>query len=396
MDLHPLHRTQNTFASQPNPSPMPPTAVEGVVEPLEYTVKRMAQEIEALRLTAQYNMAKAQKYKMQLTAALAESETGEALADKVGKYKEYILQLRASEQEGAAKLEKYKQHIQALRASGQEGAEKLDKYKERIQALRSSGQEGAEKLDKYKEHIQALRSSGQEGAEKLERYRAHIQALRASGQEGAEKLERYKAQIRERADSEQAVHGKLQKYKEYVQEIRAQGGSEDGEGKLKALRDKYRAVAGELADMKAELPRVKQLLREGGEATRRLDAVTADAQERIKTLRQKLADSRADVLASAGTIHELTTARELTEATAAPSSSLDRVGDASTTKACAEMLAKTHMVLHTCSQFYASQDGGAQDEMASALCETTDNVAAFLETLRRRDVHHGKSAVEAA
>ena len=333
MDLHPLHRTQNTFASQPNPSPMPPTAVEGVVEPLEYTVKRMAQEIEALRLTAQYNMAKAQKYKMQLTAALAESETGEALADKVGKYKEYIIQLRAS------------------------------------------GQEGAEKLGKYKQHIQALR---------------------ASGQEGAEKLERYKAQIRERADSEQAVHGKLQKYKEYVQEIRAQGGSEDGEGKLKALKDKYRAVAGELADMKAELPRVKQLLREGGEATRRLDAVTADAQERIKTLRQKLADSRADVLASAGTIHELTTARELTEATAAPSSSLDRVGDASTTKACAEMLAKTHMVLHTCSQFYASQDGGAQDEMASALCETTDNVAAFLETLRRRDVHHGKSAVEGA
>ena len=75
MDLHPLHRTQNTFASQPSPSPIPPTAVEGVVEPLEYTVKRMAQEIEALRLTAQYNQAKAQKYKMQLTAALAESES---------------------------------------------------------------------------------------------------------------------------------------------------------------------------------------------------------------------------------------------------------------------------------------------------------------------------------
>jgi hypothetical protein len=50
-------------------------------------------------------------------------------------------------------------------------------------------------------------------------------------------------------------------------------------------------------------------------------------------------------------------------------------------QACVEMLAKTHMVLHTCSQHLAGQEGGSEVIMAAALAETTDNVATFLQSL---------------
>lgn len=364
MDLHPLHRTPQPTAAPPTQNTTVSPAGKDEAEPLEYTVRRMAQEIEALRLTAQYSQAKVAKYK------LLQQASGESGSGGVGE----------------------KQQVAALQ-------EKLEKYRAYIHELREEKQAAGEKLGKYKEHIHEMRAREQASGKKLEQYWAHIHELRAGEQGAGDKLDKYKARIQAHADSEAAVQEKLDRYRGYIHELKARqseaGGDNNnntgGELKLKALAAKFKAavadceqervrfdaVSQELAGMKAELPRVKQLLRDGKQATEKLGAVTEDAQDRIKTLRQKLSESRADVLAAETKIQQLEATASSSSAKLVTSSGVvvDKV------QACVEMLAKTHMVLHTCSQHLAGQEGGSE-VMASALAETTDNVATFLQTLR--------------
>jgi len=158
-----------------------------------------------------------------------------------------------------------------------------------------------------------------------------------------------------------------------------------------AYKSKLDTVTAELKQLKAELPEVQRLLAQGGEATKRLKALESKESKRVEDLQRQLEASKANVRALNEKIHssagnenaslksknqqlqsELTSMRErLKAASTQASTSISQV------QSCKEMLAKAEGVLRTCTELHQ----GKGDALASALDETTTNLAGFLKSL---------------
>lgn len=207
-----------------------------------------------------------------------------------------------------------------------------------------------------------------------------------SAQEGfLVKHDKIKAQLKGLATERDRLQAKVDEHKL---------GSKKSGDSLADCKAKLEAANAELKAMKAEIPEVKRLLAQGGEATKRLQAMEGKEGKRTQELQQQLEAARAKAKASDEKLRaamsssdqpslkaktqqlqsEVESLRErLKAASTQASTSISQV------QACKDMLSKAEEVLRTCTELHESKG----DALAAVLQQTSTNLVGFLKSLNK-------------
>lgn len=233
--------------------------------------------------------------------------------------------------------------------------------------------------------------------EELEEDRKHMKA----------RADKYKQQLKEHVGAQEAFIAKHDKVKAQLKGLTAERdrlqakvdehklGTRKSGDSLADCKAKLEATTAELKKLKAEIPEVQKLLVQGGEATKRLQAMETKDSKKIQELQHQLEASRVKAKASdeklramssaSGQDHaglkaknqqlqsEVASMRErLKAASTQASTSISQV------QACKDMLARAEGVLRTCTELHESKG----DALGSALQETIANLSVFLKSLK--------------
>lgn len=200
------------------------------------------------------------------------------------------------------------------------------------------------------------------------------------------KHDKIKAQLKGLATERDRLQAKVDEHKL---------GARKSSDSLADYKAKLETATAELKKLKAEIPEVQKLLAQGGEATRRLQAMEGKEARRTQELQQQLEAARAKVKASDEKLRALSSTtpssqdlktknqalksevdslrERLKAASAQASSSISQVN------ACKDMLSKAEGVLRTCTELHESKG----DALASVLQQTSTNLVGFLKSLNK-------------
>jgi len=226
------------------------------------------------------------------------------------------------------------------------------------------------------EKIESLKSKHTETRAKSAKYKQILKDHIASQDEFHENVQ---AKLKRRDDENSALKSKMEKltetYKQLNKELQEH----------KASSNKYKSnlekTAQELADLKAEMPEVQRLLKQGGEAHRKLQSMenskckqVQELQSQIETLKKKAAEP--DHVLSSKSKHmesEITWLKDRLEA-----AGIRATVSTKQLQQCKDMLTKAGEILRACIDLHKG------DSLAPALQTTTDNIEEFLATLRSK------------
>ncbi len=219
------------------------------------------------------------------------------------------------------------------------------------------------RADKYKQHLKDHVSAQEAFMARHDKVKAQLKGLTTERDRLQAKVDEHKFSNRKSGDS------------------------------LSECRAKLEATTAELKKLKAEIPEVQKLLTQGGEATKRLQALESKENKKVLELQRQLEATKAKAKASdeklraaasspdqAGALKtknqqlqsEVASMRDrLKAASAQASTSISQV------QACKEMLTRAEGVLRTCTELHE----GKGDALAAALQETTTNLSVFLKSL---------------
>lgn len=234
--------------------------------------------------------------------------------------------------------------------------------------------------------IESLRSKHEETRAKSAKYKQLLKEHIASQDEFIAAHQSMKTQLKKKEDENSSLKNKMQKltdnHKQLNKELHEH---KTAVAQVNAAANKYKLnlekTAQELADIKAEMPEVQKLLKQGGEAHRKLQSMqnngskqVQELQRQIETLKKKAAEP--DHILSSKSKHmesEITWLKDRLEA----------AGNRATVSSkqlqqCKDMLTKAGEILRACIDLHKG------DSLAPALQTTTDNIEEFLATLRSK------------
>lgn len=226
-----------------------------------------------------------------------------------------------------------------------------------------------------------------------------VEELKESHKDTKARADKYKQQLKEHVGTQEAFMAQHEKIKAQVKALTADRNklqskveehrvaAKRSTDSLAECRTKLDTATAELKQLKSEIPQVRKLLVQGGEAQRKLQTMQGGDSKRVQELQQQLQAARERLRSSSSASEtelraknqqlqsEVSALKERLKA-----ASLQASTGISQVQACKDMLSRSESVLRTCSELHASKG----DALASALQHTTNNLEIFLKSLNQK------------